>query len=79
MGSFRAVIDLWPSKAQLARDIGCAESRVQKWSVRNSIPAEWWLRLINAAHRRGYKVSFEDLAGLAAVSAPEPQTTEAAE
>lgn len=52
--TFVDVIDLWPSRPELARDLGFTIGRVQKWADRNKIPPEHWNILIKAAGKRGY-------------------------
>lgn len=54
MDSFNALIALWPSVADFARDMGVGYTRAQKWQTRNSIPAGQWARLLEVAHRRGF-------------------------
>lgn len=47
IGSFRDVIDLWPSREAMSSDIDCGgSSRVRKWWQRNNIPSDWWLRVL---------------------------------
>lgn len=58
--SFRDVIDLWPTKAALARDlkrIGGADkvAPVREWYGRNRIPVVWFDALILAAQHRGFE------------------------
>lgn len=51
---FADVISLWPKTADLARDIGQKESRVQKWKERDSIPPWAWNDVLRSAETRGY-------------------------
>lgn len=44
-GEVAAIIDLWPSVPELARELGLPTARVYKWHSRNSIPAEYWYAL----------------------------------
>lgn len=64
---FKSVIDLWPSLAALAEDIVVEIEAVRKWRQRGSIPAEYWVPMVEAAKGREISgVSYERLAYLAA-------------
>ena len=63
--TFKAAIDLWGSPINLGEDLGVSVERVRKWRQRNSIPGEYWLPVVEAAKRRGYKVSLLALATIA--------------
>jgi hypothetical protein len=52
MRSFIEIINLWPSDADLARDIHVRRNHVHTMKVRDSIPVEYWLALVSAARRR---------------------------
>lgn len=69
--SFKAVIRMWPTKALMASDLGVKQSRVEKWYVRDAIPAEFWVVLIQTADRGGLDLTYQDLAELAALSESE--------
>lgn len=43
---------LWPSDAELARDLGVPYPTVAAWKLRGSIPAPYWRRLVRAAKAR---------------------------
>ena len=62
--TFTAAIDLW-GPAALGEDLDVDVERVRKWRQRNSIPGEYWLDMVEAAKRRGYKVSLQALAAFA--------------
>ena len=76
--TFRAVIKLWPTKPTLAADLADAlrvrdeagrtrlRSRVEKWYFRDTFPAPFWLALVTAADKRGIKLTYEELAAIAA-------------
>jgi len=51
--SFESVISLWPSLAELAKDIGVDVSHAQTMKTRDSIPSRFWGDLEDAARRRG--------------------------
>lgn len=52
MRDFRDVIEAWPSRADLAADTGARYGTVKQWWRRNSIPPEYWARLVTAARQR---------------------------
>lgn len=54
MKDFRDVIGLWPSRADLARDIGepPSSNMVHQWWERNYIAADWYHLIVEAARRR---------------------------
>ena len=63
--SFSEVIDLWPSIAELARDIGEPYETVRQWRLRDSIPLRAFTRVVRAAARRDFNVSTDDLIRIA--------------
>lgn len=62
--SIRAVIDAWPTRAELAADIGTEAARVHKWAQAGSIPARYHWRIILAARERDIALSSDELARL---------------
>ena len=52
---------LWPSDADLGRDIGVPYSTVAAWKQRRSIPVAYWREIIRAARRRGFQEITADL------------------
>lgn len=67
MKTHREILDLWPTYAELRRQLlaqghDLSEMLVARWAQRNSIPAEWWLAVVAAAEQAGHPV---DLALLA--------------
>ena len=52
MKDFKDVMDLWPSRAALAEDIGEPRGMVQQWYERNYIAADWYHQIVEAARRR---------------------------
>lgn len=73
--TFRDIIGLWPSPDALATELGAKPETVRKWRQRDSIPAEWWFRVLEAAKGRGSDLTADDMASLAARKVP---TSEAA-
>lgn len=58
----RDIIDSWPSRTVMAEDVGASYDTVKKWFQRNSIPAEYWLKVVRHAIKRDIAgVSFEVL------------------
>lgn len=65
--SFRAVIDLWPSREALTSDIDCVDSsRVRKWWQRNNIPSNWWARVLATDKAKSAGLTTDLFASLAA-------------
>lgn len=52
LDSFAAVIELWPTAADLGRDIEVSPVLVRAWKVRG-IPSEYWVDVCNSAAGRG--------------------------
>ena len=69
--SFRDIIGLFGSPDALAAEIGAKAETVRKWRQRNSIPAEWWLPVIKAAHARGRILTADEMTIIAA-RVPDP-------
>lgn len=62
------VINLWPSLAAFAEDIGVAYVTAKAMRRRGSIPSCYWVRVIDAAKKREIEdVTFERLAELVAL------------
>ena len=72
--SFRAVIELWPSREAMAADIGAGASAVSKWWQRDGIPAEWWSAILATGIASEKSVSAEVLTALAAREVAEART-----
>lgn len=64
--TFRDTLRLWPTFADAASDLSIPYERVAQWAKRDSVPAEYWPALVNAARTRGFPVDLELLAALAA-------------
>lgn len=80
MTTFTDIINLWPTATELAADVSQTGLVVRAWRNRNSIPAEHWLRVVDAAARRGIEgVTLDLLARIAAGSSGTTPPTQAAE
>lgn len=66
LASFRAVIELWPSREAMASDVGASNWAVIKWWGRDNIPSEWWRDVLSSDVARSAGVTAETLADLAA-------------
>lgn len=67
MKTFLDIMNLWPSQAALAGDLGVDPKLVAVWRHRKSVPPGYWLDLTKAAEARGIPdVTLERLAGVAA-------------
>lgn len=62
----REIIAFWPSTALLAEEIGESKQKVHQWTVRDSIPAKFWVRLVTLAHNRDIAITYKMLAEAAA-------------
>lgn len=60
------IFKIWPSLADMARDLGENPITVRHWRRRESIPAKFDTRIIEAAAKRGATVTYEQLAHLRA-------------
>ena len=65
--SFRDVIGRWPTTRAFARDAGCSSTLVRQWRHRDSVPAQYWPRIVEGAARRG--IVLVDLRVLAQLAA----------
>lgn len=61
MNSVDDITGLWPSMAELGRDLGVPYSTVAAWKQRGSIPVAYWRDLVRAAGQRGYRAVTADL------------------
>lgn len=66
MNSFRSIIELWPTREEMAVDIGAKPSAVSKWWQRDSIPAEWWSAVLASPLSGEAGLTAEILTSLAA-------------
>lgn len=55
MKSIEAILALWPSMAELGRDLGVPYATVAAWKQRGSIPVAHWRGLTDAARSRGLR------------------------
>lgn len=53
--SFRPIIDLWKSRAELADELQIPRVTVQQWWTRDSIPAERFREIVMVAQRKGLR------------------------
>ena len=69
MPTAKDILDLWPTRADVARDISYPDVTVRAWGNRDSIPGVADVALVNAAKRRGFTLTFEMLARSRAAAA----------
>ncbi len=62
MKTARDILDLWPTRAELAREINEAPVTVRQWGRNNSIPGKADVALVTSAMGRGIALTYEDLA-----------------
>lgn len=72
--SFRSIIDLWDSREAMASDVGTTNWSVIKWWKRDTIPSEWWTRVLAADRAKAAGLSADLLARLAAKQVEEART-----
>jgi len=68
------ILALWPSIADLGRDLGVPYSTVAAWKQRGSIPVAYWRGLTQAARSRGLREVTSELL----VALHDPRTAEPA-
>lgn len=51
---WRELIDRWPTIIEMAQDIGMSVDNLRVYKSRNSIRAEWFCAIVEAAKSRGY-------------------------
>ncbi|MFK8253796.1 hypothetical protein [Ancylobacter terrae] len=69
MHNVSEIFTLWPTDADLGRDIGVSYPAVAAWKRRGSIPAAYWRDIVAAARRRGFRdVTADTLAELHAAA-----------
>ena len=56
------ILNIWPTMADLAKDIDKPYSTVAAWKARGKIPADHDFVLIDAAAKRGKTLTLEQLA-----------------
>lgn len=62
------IINLWPTIADFASDIGVGYEAAKAMRRRGSIPPGYWVRTVEAATRRGFPgVDYQRLAELVAI------------
>lgn len=65
--SYRPIIQKWPSPAEFGADLGIKDAHVRTFKMRDSIPADYWERIVEAAIKRG--ISGVTVAVLARIAA----------
>lgn len=61
MRNIAQIFSLWPTDADLGREIGMPYPTVAAWKQRGSIPAAYWRDIIRAARKRGHPEITADL------------------
>jgi hypothetical protein len=72
--SFRAVIELWSLREDMAAEIGVSGWMVSKWWQRDSIPADRWAAVLATSKAMAAGVTAEALTILAARETAEART-----
>ena len=69
MTDFKTLADMWPSRTELAEDIGMSPQALSNTISRGRPPpASRWTDLVHAARARDIPISYEMLAEMAAKS-----------
>ena len=58
---FKSIVLMWPSRRELARDLGVSLSTVHHWVERDSIPAKYDAALLDAASARNLPLNWRDI------------------
>ena len=81
--SFREVLGLWSTLRDFASEVDAPLVSARKWHQRDSIPPEFWIKVSDAAQRRGFDgITVELLTRLRAAEPeggprqPEPEAPE---
>lgn len=64
ISTIKDLIDLWPTRKDLAGDLGTSLDRVHKWAASGCIPARYHAGVLRAATHRGFVVTADDLVRL---------------
>lgn len=56
------IMRIWPSLAELAKDLGKPYPTVAAWKQRGRVPADYDFDLIEAANRKGHVLTLDQLA-----------------
>lgn len=67
MQALQDIFRIWPDTAALAADIGAKADTIRKWKKFGRVPQEAWQPMIDAALRRGEKIT---VAQICAANAP---------
>lgn len=65
MENFSDLIHSWPSLDEFAIDTGAKLATVRKWEQRQSIPSEYFRRIVAAAQKRKLPVTAQTMIELA--------------
>ncbi|KKK55593.1 hypothetical protein LCGC14_3073010 [marine sediment metagenome] len=65
MESFTEIVKTW-GRADMAKDLGVTEERVRNWERLDSIPDDFFRRLLDKAPKRNIRISPDLLIDLAA-------------
>lgn len=57
-----AVLSLWPSMSELARDLDLDPTVVRMWKRRKWIPADYDYAIVRAGRKRGITIQLETIA-----------------
>lgn len=67
--SFTDIVDLWGPADVLAAEVGVKPASVRKWRQRQSIPANYWMKVVRSPVAVAAGITIEEMAKLAATEA----------
>lgn len=59
ISTIKDLIDLWPTRADLADDVDASKDRVNGWAKAGSIPARYHHAVCESGVRRGFPITAE--------------------
>lgn len=64
LGVMKNLSHIWPTAAEMARDLGIPYATVNSWLYRGEIPPRRWAQVVRAAKARGFDLTLDQLAGI---------------
>lgn len=63
--TFVDLLDCWPSRAVIARDVDVPYETVVSWARRNSVPARYWRPLVRSAKMNKLAITIDRFQAIA--------------
>lgn len=64
ISTIRDLVELWPTRAEFASDLGVPIARVHKWVSANTIPAKYQRAVVDSGSGRGIAVTADLIVNL---------------